>query len=445
MVRPDRFELPTFWFVARRSIQLSYGRILRKDSSNLTFPRTSPQPCIHRIPGGYNDSVRMTERLYYTDSYLREFHARILDRSPDGRTVYLDRTAFYPTSGGQPFDTGAIADAAVVEVAEEEDRVAHRLAAPVAADEVDCTVDWTRRFDHMQQHTGQHLLSAVFEELFALHTVSFHLGAESATIDLEGGAVDARTIAGAEFRANELAFANLPVNVSFEDAATVQGLRKPSDRPGMLRIVSIAGYDRSACGGTHVRSTGEIGPVLLRKVEKIRQSARVEFVCGGRAVRRARADFEALAKISQLFSASLDEAPAMVAAQLESAKAGEKARRKLELDLAAHRGRELYRETVPGADDVRRAIERLDRGNLEDLRAVAQNFTAQPKSVFLAVMKEPPSVLLAASEDAGLDAGKALKAAIVEAGGRGGGNARIAQGSVPSADALESVAGKLLG
>ena len=385
----------------------------------------------------------MTERLYYTDCYLREFSARVVDRSADGHVVYLDRTAFYPTSGGQPFDLGAINGAAVTEVIDEDERVAHHVAAPVERDEVECAIDWSRRFDHMQQHTGQHLLSAVFEELFRLHTVSFHLGAESATFDLEGGAVDARTILETERRTNELVFANRPVTVTFEEAEDVQGLRKPSGRQGTLRIVSIDGLDRSACGGTHVRSTGEIGPVLLRKMEKIRQSVRVEFVCGGRAVRRARADFEALTKIAQLFSASLDEAPAMVAAQLESAKSGEKARRKVELDLAAYRGRELYRETAPAADGLRRVIERLERGNLEDLRAVAQNFTAQPKSVFLAVMKEPPSVLLAASEDAGVDAGKLLKAAVTEAGGRGGGNARVAQGSVPDAALLEPVVEKL--
>jgi alanyl-tRNA synthetase len=387
----------------------------------------------------------VTERLYYTDSYLHEFRARVLDRSPDGRKVYLDRSAFYPTSGGQPFDTGSIAGAAVVEVADEDDRVAHHVTSAVAQDEVDCAIDWTRRFDHMQQHTGQHLLSAVFEEMFQLHTVSFHLGAESATVDLEGGTVDGRMVVEAERRTNELVFANRPVLVTFEDSKQVQGLRKPSEREGTLRIVSIADLDRSACGGTHVRSTGEIGPVLLRKLEKIRQSTRVEFVCGGRAIRRARADFDALTRVSQLFSASLDEAPAMVAAQLDAAKAGEKAKRKAELDLAVYRGKELYRETTASADGMRRVTERVERGNLEDLRAVAQSFTAQPKSVFLAVMKEPPSVLLAASEDAGLDAGKVLRAAVTEMGGRGGGNARIAQGSVADLNALEKVAERLSG
>src|SRR6266481_9168902 len=154
----------------------------------------------------------MTERLYYTDSYVREFQARVVERSADGRTVYLDRTLFYPSSGGQPFDVGSIAGIAVVEVVDEEDRIAHRLEAPLAMDgEVSGEIDWTRRFDHMQQHSGQHLLSAVFEELFSLHTVSFHLGAENATIDIEGGPVDQRTVLEAERRANEIVFENRPV------------------------------------------------------------------------------------------------------------------------------------------------------------------------------------------------------------------------------------------
>jgi alanyl-tRNA synthetase len=388
--------------------------------------------------------MKMTERLYYTDAYQREFQARVVERSADARTVYLDRTLFYPASGGQPFDLGLLAGIAVVEVVDEEERIAHRLAAPLAdADVVAGEIDWPRRFDHMQQHSGQHLLSAVFEELYGLQTVSFHLGAESATIDLEGGPVEPRAVVEAEARANQLVSENRAVDVRFEDASAAQGLRKASERAGTLRIVSIDGLDRSACGGTHVRATGEIGPILLRKTEKIRQSVRVEFVCGGRAVRRARADFEALTKIAQLFSAPVDEVAAMVAAQLEAAKAGEKARRKLELDLAAYRGRELYTTTEPGPDGIRRAVERLDAGNLEDLRAVAQNFTAQTKSVFVATLKQPPSVLLAASADSGVDAGRLLKAALTDAGGRGGGNARIAQGSVPDAALLDPLLAKI--
>jgi len=192
-----------------------------------------------------------------------------------------------------------------------------------------------------------------------------------------------------------------------------------------------------------VRATGEIGAVLIRKAEKVRQNVRVEFLCGGRAVARARADYEALNRIAQLLSASLDDVAGMVAAQLEAARAADKSRRKLELELAAYQGRELYAAAAPGADGVRRISRRAARGSLEELRALAQNFTAQPRAVFLAALNDPPSVLLAASEDAGIDAGQVLKAALSEAGGRGGGTPRMAQGSVPNAAALEKVLGKI--
>jgi alanyl-tRNA synthetase len=385
----------------------------------------------------------MTERLYYTDSYLRHFTARIVERSEDGLTVCLDRTAFYPTSGGQPFDTGSIGGIPVLDVVDDGERIAHILAAPLHSGPVDCSIDWDRRFDHMQQHTGQHVLSAVFEDLFGLRTVGFHLGAEVSTIDLEGAPADAAAMRETERRANEIVFENRRVAVLFEDAAEAQGLRKPSGREGTLRIASIDALDRSACGGTHVRATGEIGPILLRKLEKIRQSWRVEFLCGRRAVARARADYESLSKSAQLFSAPLDDVPSLVAAQLEAAHAAGKARRKLELELAGYQGKELYRATAPGPDGIRRASRRVQSGSLEDLRAIAQSFTAQPKAVFVAALAEPPSVLLAASEDAGVDAGKTLKAALAECGGRGGGAARMAQGSVPDHATLDRVLEKL--
>jgi alanyl-tRNA synthetase len=381
----------------------------------------------------------MTERLYYTDSYLREFSANLVETSPDGLTAYLDRTAFYPASGGQPFDTGTIGGIPVVEAVDEEERIAHRLAAPVAPGPVACSVDWSRRFDHMQQHSGQHLLSAVFAECFRLKTVSFHLGAQSSAIDLEAESLDPRVAAEAERRSNQLVCENRPVSVSFEDAAAAGDLRKASERTGTLRIVSIADLDRSACGGTHVRATGEIGVVLLRKLEKIRKTVRVEFLCGARAVARAHADFEALNRAAQAYSAPLDEVPALVAAQLDAARAADKARRKLELELAGYRGRELYQSCPVGAGGIRRHIERAARGNLEDLRAVAQSFTSQPAAVFLAAIEEPPALLLAASADSGVDAGALLKTALSAAGGRGGGTARMAQGSVADRGGLEEV------
>ena len=388
----------------------------------------------------------MTERLYYTDSYLRGFRARVADTSADRLTVYLDRTAFYPSSGGQPFDTGSIGGTRVVDVIDDGERIAHLLERPVdsaSAAEVECAIDWDRRFDHMQQHSGQHLLSAVFEEMFSLKTVSFHLGADSSTIDLEGGSVDARTLEAVERRTNQAIYENRPVTVQFQEAAEAGGLRKASERQGTLRIISIDGMDRSACGGTHVRSTGEIGVILLRKTEKIRQATRVEFLCGERAVRRAHADFQALSAAAQSFCSPMDEVPALVAAQLENAKSAEKARRKLEFDLGTYQGRELYQTTPPDTAGFRRVVRKTERGSLEELRAIAQSFTAESKAVFIAALNDPPSVLLAVSADSGIDAGKVLKKALTEAGGRGGGTARIAQGSVPDSASVERILANL--
>jgi alanyl-tRNA synthetase len=389
----------------------------------------------------YADVV--SERLYYTDSYLRKFRAVVTERSADGRRIYLDRTAFYPASGGQPHDTGSIAGVPLLEVEDEGERIAHVVAAAVDGDEVDCRIDWERRFDHMQQHSGQHLLSAVFVERFGIATVSFHLGQDSSTIDLETAALDPARVLEAERRANEAVCENRPVAVSFEDAAETRDLRKPSERAGTLRVVSIEGLDRSACGGTHVARTGEIGPILLRKLERIRNTTRVEFLCGGRAVGRARADFDALSRVAQMVSGSLDEAPGLVAAQFEAARNADKLRRKLEADLAQYQGRELYSATAPDEAGVRRVLRRQPSGNLEDLRAIAQSFTAQAKAVFVAALDEPPALLLAVSADSGVDAGKLLKAALTQAGGRGGGNQRMAQGSLPSREALEQVLGQI--
>jgi len=386
-----------------------------------------------------------TERLYYHDSYLKEFTARVLERTSQGRRLYLDRTAFYPASGGQPHDLGWIAGVPVVEVIEEEERIAHLTAEPVQGGEVACRLDWARRFDHMQQHSGQHVLSAVLVGLYGLQTVGFHLGAGVSSIDLAAPTLEPNEIAAAEARANEVVFENRPVGVSFEEASAELDLRKPSERQGRLRIVSIEGLDRSACGGTHVRATGEIGPILIRRLDRAHGGVRLEFLCGGRALRRARADFEALSRVAALFSAPLEEAAALVEAQSEKLEAAERARRKLATELAGFRGRELHGATPPDALGLRRVLKRLPKGAIdEELRATAQAFTGQARAVFLAVIEDPPALLLAVSKDAGLHAGEALKAVLAEVGGRGGGSATLAQGSAPSRAALEQVLGTLL-
>ncbi len=379
----------------------------------------------------------MTDRLYFDDSYLTEFRARVVDASPDGLRVYLDRTAFYPTSGGQPFDTGTLGGIAVSEVVDEDGRIAHQLAAPLAAGEVSGVIDWQRRFDHMQQHTGQHLLSAVLLDLFDAPTVSFHLGADTSTIDV-ARVLDAGQIREAELRASQVVFENRPVAVNFQDSSEELALRKPTEREGVIRIISIQDLDRSACGGTHVRATGEIGPILLRKLDRIRGNQRIEFVCGMRAVRRARADYEALSAIARSFSAQLDETPALVTAQMEKLQESDKARRKLSAELAGARGRERYAATTPGADGIRCVSQRVESLS-DDLRTEAQSFTAGAKAVFLVAAANPPAILLAASKDSGINAGELLKAALTKAGGRGGGSPAMAQGSLPSADGIDEL------
>jgi alanyl-tRNA synthetase len=383
----------------------------------------------------------MTDRLYYQDSYLKQFDARVVDASPDRTLVYLDRTAFYPSSGGQPFDLGLLGEVAIAEVIDEDGRVAHKLTAPLEGDTVpgatvSGTIDWQRRFDHMQQHTGQHLLSAVFVEVLHAATLSFHLGSESCTIDLGIPALDAAQIHAVEQRANELVFENRPVTIDFQHASEATDLRKPSEREGELRIVSIDNLDRSACGGTHVRSTGEIGPILIRKLEKIRGNVRVEFLCGMRGVRRARADYEALAQIARLFSSSPDETPALVAAQLEKAQEADKARRRLATELATARGRELYLATEPGAQGLRKVVRQVESIS-DELRAEAQSFAAGSRAAILVLGEAPPSALMAASKDSGLNAGQWLKTELSAVGGRGGGSPSMAQGSVPSFDLLK--------
>jgi alanyl-tRNA synthetase len=379
----------------------------------------------------------MTDRLYYHDPYLREFQASIVALENGGRRVYLDRTAFYPTSGGQPFDKGTLAGVAVQEVLDEEDRIAHILEAAVGPGSIEARIDWTRRFDHMQQHTGQHLLSAMLAECYQIPTLSFHMGAEVSTIEIGTAALADKQISQIEERCAEVVAAAHPVKIAFEESAADLELRKASSREGTLRIISIEGIDRSACGGTHVRSTSEIGPIFLRKLDKVRGNVRVEFVCGGRALKQARADFRLLSEIGKTLSSPPENAPAAIASLTERLKASEKTAQRLATGLAILEGTELYSSTAPDDAGLRRATQ---TGPIDEaMRARAQAFVAGAKATFLAVCQDPPSILLACSADSGVDAGKAVKAAVTSAGGRGGGNQALAQGSVPSSAALQQV------
>jgi alanyl-tRNA synthetase len=388
----------------------------------------------------------MTTRLYYTDAYLTTFEASVVDVSDDGTRVYLDQTAFYPTSGGQPHDTGTLDTIGVVDVIDEGDRIAHVLSSAVVRRPTSLvgSIDWSRRFDHMQQHTGQHLVSAVFEDLFGYKTVSVHFGADYSTLDLDTESVSRDALLAVERRANEVVIENRAVGVTFEDAASAAGLRKPSDRAGTIRIVGIHELDRSACGGTHVRATGEIGPVLLRGVEKIRKATRVEFLCGTRAIARARRDFETLSRIAGSLSASIDDAGEIVGTQAERLREGESARKRLEKELAGYRAREIYDAATPNASGLRVIVLPSGARTMEDLRTLALAVINIGKGMVVAPLTEPPSILVATSEDSGVDAGKLLKEVLAQAGGRGGGSPRLAQGSVPDAATLDAVVAQLV-
>ena len=329
----------------------------------------------------------MTDRIYYTDPYTRDFEATVVDRLDGSRRIYLDRTAFYPTSGGQPFDAGELGGVRVTDVVDEGDRIAHLLDAPLVADRVSGRVDWPRRFDHMQQHTGQHLLSAVLADLLGYPTVAVHFGKESSTLDLDAGSPTQEEMQLVEEKANEIIVENRRVEISFEDAEQAEGLRKSSERSGTIRIITIQGLDRSACGGTHVRNTGEIGSLQIRKVERVRKGVRLEFLCGSRASRRARADYSLITRLANDFSTATEELPQLIAGQRDELKHALARVRDLESQLNLSRARELYAAAQPETTGLRRVTIREDQAALESLRGLAQVVTSMPLAVFVAAVK----------------------------------------------------------
>ncbi|MEP6834199.1 MAG: DHHA1 domain-containing protein [Gemmatimonas sp.] len=383
----------------------------------------------------------MTDRLYYTDSYVKSFRGNIVGQSDDGLRVYLDQTAFYPTSGGQPHDLGSINGVPLVDVVDEDDRIAHVLAQPLpaGASSVDGMIDWTRRFDLMQQHTGQHLLSALFEDRFGWSTVSVHFGAESSTLDIAAPNWDASVLEVAELAANALASENRAIVVSFEDGASAQGLRKASDRAGTLRVVSITDFDRSACGGTHVRRTGEIGSILLRRAERTKGQTRIEFLCGTRAVTAARHDAGLLARAAAVFTAATDDVPRLVESQQQQLRDLEREHKKLKGELAVYDARKHWEAATPNAGGIRHIHIAVPNGPVKDQEALAQAIATLGAAVVVITSNNPVGVMLATSADSGVDAGQTIRATVTPLGGRGGGSPRLAQASLPDASAIRTV------
>ncbi|MFN7978214.1 MAG: DHHA1 domain-containing protein [Vicinamibacterales bacterium] len=375
----------------------------------------------------------MSERLYYSDAYVREFDAAVTGCAPAGErfAVTLDATAFYPTSGGQPHDLGTLGGRTVVEVVDEDDgRLVHLVDGPLEAGQrVHGAIDWTRRFDHMQQHTGQHVLSAAFETVCGARTESFHLGTASATIDLHRQ-VSPQEIAAAETDANRVVWEDREVAVRFvsaEEAATLP-LRKESGRTGTLRLVDVSGYDLSACGGTHVARTGGIGLISVTGWEKFKGGTRVEFRCGGRALAQLREWRDAFAAANRVLSVGAVElAPAIERLQGEN-KSLSRTVRSLQEQLAVHVGADLVTRATRVGDRVV-VVEALDGWEAAGLKAVAAAVAATPggcAAVFSSA--SPMLVVIARAADVPVDAGAVLKALTAEFGGKGGGKPDMAQG-----------------
>ncbi len=337
-----------------------------------------------------------TERLYYTDAYLREFTARLLRSVPDerGARVYLDRTAFYPESGGQPSDRGTLGGIPLLDVIDEGDEVAHILAEQPVGESVQGIIDWQRRFDHMQQHTGQHILSAAFDRTGGYKTVSFHLGTESSTIDLDSERVGARQLEAAEELANSVVFENRALQISFRPAAEAQqlDLRKPTEREGDIRLIEIESFDLSACGGTHVGAAGAVGGICLRKVERAKGMTRVEFVCGARALRRARQDYALLSEAGRLLSSGFDTIPGLITKQAQDLREAGKSAQKLVSELAELEAAQLWRES-PEVSGVRLVQRVFDSADAKKGKVTAHSLAKNGGTVALIGVKGTPSAL----------------------------------------------------
>jgi alanyl-tRNA synthetase len=386
-----------------------------------------------------------TRRLYYDDSFQREFDARVLSCEPvvhnssQAWQVVLDSTALYPSSGGQPHDVGKLEEAHVLDVREQEqdeEEIVHVVDRELRIGAVHGCVDWARRFDHMQQHTGQHLLSAMFQERYGRPTVSFHLGAEICTIDLRGPEPNDEILEGAERAANQIIFEDRPVSTRYGTAEEFaeMGVRKKVGRAGILRAIEIEGADLQPCGGTHVKSTGQIGMVLVRRCTKIRVDWRVEFVCGGRASRLARQDFLLLGRVAEQLSCAPQDIVAAAERRMSERDTRFKNARGLLERLAGAEAGSAVGDTHAG-EDGRRVVTRVFQEDTpaEYLGFFAAEIAKTDKAVALLARAVSGDLVFAQHPSAGKDMNSALKQVLQEFGGKGGGSRDFARGKLTDA------------
>jgi alanyl-tRNA synthetase len=377
----------------------------------------------------------MTTRLYYLNAEQRHFDATVLRcETADGRArVVLDQTAFYPSSGGQPHDLGRLNDIPVLDVLDGDDgHVVHVLETPVGVGaRVRGEIDWPRRFDHMQQHTGQHVLSAAFETRCQASTLSFHMGSETSSIDLSRD-VGAAEIGEAEAFANRVVWDDVPVGVRFVSEAEARELplRKPPARTGDIRLIDIAGVDLSACGGTHVARTGSIGMIAVTGWERFKGGVRVEFVCGARAVKSHAALRDIVASATRALSVAPEELIQGVDRLRGQVKDLHRTVRQQQDAILEYRAQTIGASATAVApySVVLQVEPDLDAAGLKTLATAIARHGGWV--VALAGSGDPLPVVLARSEDVELDAAALLQELVASFGGRGGGRPDLAQGGL---------------
>jgi alanyl-tRNA synthetase len=372
----------------------------------------------------------MTKKLYYDDVTLAEFDARVIERREfEGRpAVVLDRTAFYPEAGGQSCDLGKLGGVEVLNVVEEGENILHVLAGPVEGESVHGVIDRTRRFDRMQQHSGQHILSQAFYEVLKGATLSFHIGDEVSTLEIGIPGISEADLDRVEARANAVVFEDREVRTMLfpEDRIGTIPLRKPPKKgeAGMIRVVEVDGFDYSACGGTHVRRAGEIGIIKIVKWDKIRGNLRFEFVCGGRALR----DYQEKTRTVRHAASAFSAAERDIAAAIDKARAEIKALKKRTRGLEERAAGLDAREFIANAQGKVIVAVFVDRSP-EEARFLAINVIRQAGLVvlFAAPGEVSGHLILAASENLGFD----VRTLIPVIGGviqaRGGGSASLVE------------------
>lgn len=379
----------------------------------------------------------MTERIYYTDAYCTEFDAAVTALAElDGRpALILDRSAFYPTSGGQPYDTGALGDYAVVDVVAADGAVYHildRAAGPALVGQtIRGRIDWPRRHDHMQQHSGQHLISQVFHQLFGFETVSVHFGADDSTLDLDTAEVTPEQLDRAELLANDLVVQAIPIKTYFVGDAEIDQvpLRRPPKVSGQIRIVEIAGVDWSACGGTHVRTTAEIGAIKFTRQQRMRGQARITFLCGRRALHDYRLKHRLITEAAALYSTDIAQVPELIARDQALNKDLQHRVDEFQTALLAYEAESLRQQGAQSGGCTVVAQAYADR-DAAALRTLASQLIADAHAVALlgSTQGGKVTVIFARGEHAPLHAGNLLRASLQRFGGGGGGRPDFAQG-----------------